>query len=79
MREQGIAGTPPRQFQLTTDSRHALPIAENRLNREFEVKEPNRVWATDITYIRTGEGWLYLAVVMDLFSRRLVGLNEGMK
>jgi transposase InsO family protein len=81
MREQGITGTPPRQFRLTTDSRHALPIADNRLNREFEVKEPNKVWATDITYIRTWEGWLYLAVVIDLFSQRVVGwsMNTQMK
>jgi transposase InsO family protein len=58
-----------------------LPIADNRLNREFEVKEPNKVWATDITYIRTWEGWLYLAVVIDLFSRRVVGwsMNTQMK
>jgi transposase InsO family protein len=73
MRETGI--TPPRRrrFRKTTDSDHALPVAENLLNRDFSSSAPNRCWVTDITYVWTLEGWLYLAVVLDLFSRRVVG------
>lgn len=73
MRETGLTGLPPRPFRRTTDSHHDRPVAENVLNRNFDVTAPNQAWATDITYIRTWEGWLYLAVVMDLFSRRVVG------
>lgn len=62
-----------RRFKVTTQSNHGLPVAENKLNREFTVNMPNRVWVTDITYLRTKEGWLYLAAVLDLFSRRVVG------
>ena len=67
--------------RLTTDSRHGLPIAPNLLYRNFTVAAPNRVWAGDMTYIQTEEGWLYLAVVLDLFSRRIVGwsLREDMR
>ena len=73
MREAEI--TPPRRrrFRKTTDSDHALPVAENLLNREFSSSAPNQRWVTDITYVWTLEGWLYLAVVLDLFSRRIVG------
>lgn len=73
MKENGITGTPPRPFKRTTDSKHHLGVADNVLNREFTVDAPDKVWATDITYVRTWEGWLYLAVVIDLFSRRVVG------
>lgn len=62
-----------RRFKVTTDSNHALPIAPNLLNREFTVSEPDKGWAGDITYIATDEGWLFLAVVIDLFSRQVVG------
>lgn len=62
-----------RRYKATTGSRHSLPVAENHLNRQFAPKAPNQAWAADITYIWTREGWLYLAVVMDLFSRRIVG------
>jgi putative transposase len=61
------------RFKVTTDSRHDLPISPNLLNREFAVTEPDRVWVGDITYIATDEGWLFLAVVIDLFSRQVVG------
>ena len=57
----------------TTDSRHSFPVAPNRLNRQFEADAPNRKWVTDITYIPTDQGWLYLAAIVDLFSRRVVG------
>ena len=62
-----------KRFVLTTDSGHGLPVAENLLNRDFAPTEKDRVWATDITYIWTLQGWVYLAVVIDLYSRRLVG------
>jgi transposase InsO family protein len=73
MRELKLRGVSPRKFRVTTDSDHDHPIAANVLNRNFEAKGPNEKWATDITYIWTGEGWLYLATVMDLYSRRIVG------
>ncbi len=73
MREHGVRARAPRRFVRTTDSRHGLPVAGNVLDREFEPEGPNAVWAADITYIPTGEGWLYLAVVEDLFSRMVVG------
>ena len=73
MRENGIVGQTPRRFRRTTDSKHDLPIAENVVARNFNPEAPNRVWAADITYVRTWAGWLYLAVVIDLFSRRVVG------
>lgn len=73
MREQGIAAVPRRRFRRTTDSRHDLPIAPNVLKRDFTAAEPNRVWVTDMTYVWTWQGWMYLAVILDLFSRRVVG------
>jgi len=73
MREMGLQGVCPRKFRVTTDSDHEHPLAENVLARNFEASAPNEKWTTDITYIWTAEGWLYLAVVMDLFSRRIVG------
>jgi putative transposase len=63
----------PARRVRTTDSRHDLPIAPNLLDRNFTAATPNRVWLADITYIETDEGWLYLAAVMDLFSRKIVG------
>ncbi len=62
-----------RKFKVTTDSKHNLPTAENVLDRQFSPSAPNQVWGTDITYLWTQEGWLYLAVVIDLYSRRVVG------
>ena len=73
MRQHQIRPRQAKRFRATTDSRHSLPVAENTLERQFAVDRPNAVWAADITYIWTSEGWLYLAVVMDLFSRRIVG------
>lgn len=69
----GVSAKQHRKFKATTNSKHDLPVAPNLLERQFEVAEPNRVWTSDITYIWTAEGWLYLAVVMDLFNRRIVG------
>jgi putative transposase len=73
MRELGIRARHKRQFRITTNSKHNYPVAANLLNRQFQVKGPNQVWVADITYIRTFEGWLYLAAVMDLYSRKIVG------
>ena len=73
MREDGIEGQRKRRFRVTTDSRHSHPVAANELQRNFTASAPNRVWVTDITYIWTREGWLYLAAILDLFSRRVVG------
>jgi putative transposase len=74
MRRHGIRAimAHPRRVR-TTDSRHDHPIAPNLLNRNFSAAAPNQVWLTDITYVETGQGWLYLAAVMDLYSRRIVG------
>ena len=73
LQEQGLVGTPRRRCQVTTDSRHGQPVAPNHLARQFAVAQPNRVWSTDVTYVATWAGWLYLAVVLDLGSRRIVG------
>ena len=73
MRMAGIIVKQKRKFKATTDSKHNLPVAPNLLKREFEVKAPNKVWVSDITYIWTAQGWLYLAIVLDLFSRQIVG------
>ncbi|MCP4529509.1 MAG: IS3 family transposase [Aestuariibacter sp.] len=73
MRQEGIVGKHRRKFKCTTDSNHDLPVASNLLNQQFEASAPNMVWTSDITQLRTLEGWLYLAVVLDLFARRIVG------
>ena len=73
MRQAGIAAQTKRKFRQTTDSNHSMPVAENLLDRQFDPEEPNESWVCDITYIPTREGWLYLAVVEDLFSRMVVG------
>ena len=80
MQLHGIRAKGKRRFKVTTDSNHKLPISPNLLNREFSVAEPDKVWVGDITYIATDEGWVYLAVVIDLFSRQVVGwsLREDM-
>jgi len=73
MRELGLRSRRKRRFKATTDSGHKLPVADNVLDREFDVDAPNVAWVTDITYVWTDEGWLYLAAILDLFSRRVVG------
>jgi len=73
MRKFGIRAKTKRKFRVTTDSKHNLPVAENILNREFSPDAPNKKWAGDITYLWTKEGWLFLAVIVDLFSRQVVG------
>ena len=73
----GIRCKQVRKFKATTDSNHTLPVAENVLNRKFEVDAPNRAWVTDITYISTDEGWLYCAAHKDLFNGEIVGYALG--
>jgi transposase InsO family protein len=73
MRQDGLKGRRKYRKVRTTDSQHGFPVAENVLNREFEAEKPNQKWVADITYIPTDEGWLYLAGVLDLYSRKIVG------
>jgi len=73
MREDGISARPRRRKVRTTDSSHGLPVAENLLSREFHRSASNQAWVSDITYVPTDEGWLYLATTLDLYSRRIVG------
>ena len=78
MRLEKICGRRrKKKFPRTTNSQHEYPVAPNRLNREFHATRPNEKWLADITYIPTAEGWLYLAAVMDLFSRKIVGWSFG--
>lgn len=73
MQQEGLVGRTPRRFRKTTDSRHKHRIAPNLLARNFSTDAPNQAWVGDITYVPTRDGWLYLAVLLDLFSRRVVG------
>ena len=74
MHAHGLSGAVSRKRRpRTTDSDHALPIAPNLLERDFSAPAPNRIWVADITYVATGEGWLYLAAIMDLCTRKIVG------
>ena len=84
MRINGIRSKRKRKFKVTTHSKHARPVASNLIKRNFTAEQPDRLWTSDITYIRTQEGWLYLAVFLDAFSRRIVGwsmnhrINDGL-
>lgn len=73
MRAENLQGRRKKKQPRTTDSQHSYPVAPNRLNREFQATRPNEKWLADIPYIPTAEGWLYLAVVLDLYSRKIVG------
>jgi len=73
MRQNGIEAVRTRKYKVTTDSNHSFAIAPNLLDRDFQAHAPNQKWAGDITYIWTSEGWLYLAVILDLYSRRVIG------
>jgi len=79
MRQDGIRAKTVKKWRATTQSNHRLPVAENTLNRQFTVAAPNRVWAGDLTYVWTTEGWLYLAVILDLYSRRVIGWAMGQR
>jgi transposase InsO family protein len=73
MRENGIRARHKRRFKVTTDSKHGLPVAPNLLDRNFTPTGPDQVYSSDITYLWTDEGWLYLAIVLDLFNREVIG------
>ena len=73
MRANQLRSVWRRKFMHTTNSKHAMPVSENLLDRQFEREQPNQVWVCDITYVRTRRGWLYLAVVLDLYARKVVG------
>ena len=73
MKLAGVKARQRKRFKVTTDSKHNYPVAPNLLERNFEISEPDRVYCADITYIWTAEGWLYLAIIIDLFSRQIVG------
>lgn len=77
MKKMGLRSRVVKKYKATTNSNHNQPVYENVLNRKFNVLAPNRVWVTDITYVSTGQGWVYLASVMDLFSRKIVGWSLG--
>ena len=81
MKRQGLVPKAGKKYRATTDSNHDLPVAPNRLEQDFIADAPNQKWACDITYLWTDEGWLYLAVVLDLFSRMVVGwaMDKRMK
>lgn len=77
MREDGLVARPRRRYRVTTESAHAHPIAANLLRRDFRVRAPDRVWVSDLTYVPTRQGWLYLAVVLDLGTRSVAGWAMG--
>lgn len=77
MKLKGLKPKAAKRFKATTDSNHSLPVAPNLLSQDFNPKEPNQAWCADITYIPTEEGWLYLATVIDLYSRMIVGWSMG--
>ncbi len=79
MRSAGLQGIPKRRFRRTTTRDHRLPVAPNRLNQDFSATGPNQRWVSDITYVRTGEGWLYVAVILDLYSRKVVGWSTSVR
>ncbi len=73
MKAAGLRGKTKRKYKTTTNSKHQRPKAENLVQQNFSAAEPNTIWASDITYLATAEGWLYLAMTLDLFSRRVIG------
>jgi putative transposase len=77
MRGNGLKARKKRRFKATTDSNHGFPVAPNLVGRKFSVDLPNRIWVSDITYIWTREGWLYLCIILDLYSRMAVGWSMG--
>ncbi len=77
MKKLDLKARTPKRYKVTTDSKHSYKVAPNILDRKFSVDKPNSVWTTDLTYIWTLEGWTYLAVVLDLFSRQVVGWDMG--
>jgi hypothetical protein len=79
LKRQGLIAKAAKLFKVTTDSNHSLPVAPNLLERDFSAQQPNEKWVIDITYLQTTEGWLYLAVMIDLYSRKIVGIMRTRK
>ena len=79
MRENGWRSKVVKKYKVTTNSNHKLPVAENLLNRDFTASRPNQKWLSDITYVPTNQGWLYVACIMDLYGREIVGLAMGQR
>lgn len=81
MKQNGIKAVHAKKFVVTTDSKHTYPVVENKLDRNFTSKKAGQAWVSDITYVKTGKGWLYLTVIIDLFDRKVVGwaLSENMR
>ena len=77
MKKNGIRAVHAKKFVVTTDSKHKYPVAENRLDRNFTTDAKGKAWVSDITYVRTSEGWLYLTVVLDLFDRKVIGWSQS--
>lgn len=77
MKENGIRSVTKKKFKVTTNSAHKYPVSPNLLNQDFSAKEANKKWVSDITYVWTNEGWMYLATIMDLFSKKIVGWSMG--
>ena len=77
MRENGWKSKVVKKYKATTNSNHNLPVAENLLNREFTADRPNQKWVSDITYVPTDEGWLYVAGILDLYGREVIGWAMG--
>lgn len=76
MRDHGVRARHKRRYKVTSDSKDGLPVSENLLARNFTPTAPNQVWISDITYLQTDEGWLYLAIVLDLFNREVMGWSS---
>lgn len=79
MKEMGLKSRTVKKYKATTNSKHSLPVHENTLNQQFQVAAPNQVWTADITYVPTDEGWLYVASILDLFSRKIVGWHADQR
>jgi len=77
MRKNGIRAVHAKKFVVTTDSKHRYPVVENKLDRDFSAGESGRAWVSDITYVKTAKGWLYLTVVLDLFDRKVLGWSQS--
>jgi transposase InsO family protein len=77
MQKLGLKGVQAKKFKRTTDSNHSKPVAPDLINQDFTAAAPNQKWASDLTYVWTDEGWLYLAVIMDLYSRAIIGWSMG--
>src|SRR5690606_983937 len=77
MKRNNIRAIHKKKFVVTTDSEHTFPVAENKLNRNFTANAAGKVWVSDITYIRTGKGWLYLTAILDLYDRKVIGWAQS--